>query len=74
MKVDRMDTFDGVMYVMTENHIYPDVLKNLRTIEPGVYPIKHVNADRASIATGYKIPVDTPELERLLAVLKEASA
>jgi len=71
MKIDRMDTFDGVVYVMTETHTYGDILKRVQEIDPAVVPIKHVRPGLTFLATGYKIPSQAPGLERILSVLTE---
>jgi len=74
MKIDRTDTFDGIVYVMTETHTYGHVLKRVREIDPAVMPIKHVHPEMVSFATGYKIPSQAAGLEKILSFLAEVDA
>jgi len=70
MKIDRMDTVAGEVYIMTETHRYADVLQIVKKIEPLIKPIKHVNVDLPTLATGYRVPAKTASLEKLVDVLK----
>lgn len=71
MKVNRVDTIDNVVYIMTENHRYSHVLEVMKKLEPSIVPIKHVNTDRSAIATGYKVSARTAVLEKLVEILKK---
>jgi len=74
MKIDRMDTIDGVTYIMTETHCYTHVLPVIKEFEANILPIKHVNAERAvaETATGYKVP-KTSSIDKIVEVLKGAA-
>lgn len=69
MHIDRSDTLGDTTYIMTETHSYQEVLPRLRTIEPRTVPIKHVGT-RTWLATGYRVPADAPDLERILETLR----
>jgi len=74
MKVERVDSIQGVLYVMTETHRYASVLPGITRLEPAARPIRHVSADSSFLATGYKIPADAPALEKIMRMLQEADA
>ena len=72
MIVERTDTIEGIMYIMTETHRFHDILSELKALEPRTIPIKHVGTGKSEyIATGYKIPSDTPSLEKILHTLRQ---
>lgn len=73
MHIDRADTLGDTTYIMTETHPYQDVLTRLRAIEPRTAPIKHVGKGKW-LATGYRVPADTPDLERILETLRNTPA
>jgi len=72
MKVDRVDTVGGTVYIMTETHRYDAVLAALRELEPKARPIKHVDSDQKGRATGYTLPAATPSLDGIMRILREA--
>ena len=73
MKIDRKDVVGKTVYVMTEKHRYREVLPLLKEIEPKTYSIKDVTVEkRGIIATGYKVPISTGSMERIIKVLKDS--
>ena len=73
MKIDRTDIVGKIIYMMTEKHRYREVLPLLKEIEPKTYSIKDVTVEkRGIIATGYKVPISTGSMERIIKVLKDA--
>ena len=68
MKIDRTDIVGKIIYMMTEKHRYREVLPLLKEIEP-----KDVTVEkRGIIATGYKVPISTGSMERIIKVLEDA--
>jgi hypothetical protein len=73
MKIDRTDIVGKIIYMMTEKHRYREVLPLLKEIEPKTYSIKDVTVEkRGIIATGYKVPISTGSMERIIKVLEDA--
>ena len=73
MKIDRTDIVGKIIYMMTEKHRYREVLPLLKEFEPKTSPIKDVTVEkRGIIATGYKVPISTGSMERIIKVLEEA--
>jgi hypothetical protein len=73
MKIDRTDIVGKIIYMMTEKHRYKEVLPLLKEIEPRTSPIKDVTLEkRGIIATGYKVPISTGLMERIIRVLEDA--
>ena len=73
MKIDRTDIIGKTIHVMTEKHRYREVLPLLKEIEPKTYSIKDVTVEkRGIIATGYKVPISTGSMERIIRVLEDA--
>jgi len=72
MKIDRVDTVGGTVYIMTETHRYDAVLAAMRKLEPKTQPIKHVSSDQKGRATGYTLPAATRSLERIMHILQKA--
>ena len=73
MKIDRTDIVGKTIYVMTEKHRYREVLPLIKEIEPGISPIKDVTVEKRGIlATGYKVPISTGLMERIIKVLEDA--
>jgi hypothetical protein len=73
MKIDRTDIVGKIIYMMTEKHRYREVLPLLKEIEPRTSPIKDVTVEkRGIIATGYKVPISTGLMERIIRVLEDA--
>ena len=73
MKIDRTDIVGKIIYMMTEKHRYREVLPLLKEIKPRTSPIKDVTVEkRGIIATGYKVPISTGLMERIIRVLEDA--
>jgi hypothetical protein len=72
MRVNRTDTIGEEIYIMTENHPYREILPRLRQIESKTAPIKHVGTKHANtIATGYKVPAATSDIDEIIQILKD---
>ncbi len=70
MRVDRTDTVQNTIYIMTETHPYREVLTQIQKIEPRSIPIKHVGSiDSSRLATGYKVPAATSKLDEIKKLL-----
>ena len=73
MKIDRTDIVGKIIYMMTEKHRYREVLPLLKEIEPKTYSIKDVTVEkRGIISTGYKVPISTGSMERIIKVLEDS--
>ena len=73
MKIDRTDIVGKTIYVMTEKRRYREVLPLLKEIATKTSPIKDVTVEKRGIlATGYKVPISTGLMERIIKVLEDA--
>ena len=75
MKIDRTDIIGKTIHVMAEKHRYREVLPLLKEIETKTSPIKDVTVEKRGIlVTGYKAPLITGSMERIIKVLEDAES